>query len=80
MSLEAIKISTSEYIYNSFNPYFVGSESGRIDGETSEHSKESFNPYFVGSESGSLFILILATGRAEVSILILLEVSLEVAL
>ncbi len=36
----------------SFNPYFVGDESGRVWRNITKAKKRRFNPYFVGDESG----------------------------
>ena len=60
-----------------FNPYFAGSSSGSEAFSGNWEGLGGFNPYFAGSSSGSLcggslnFIIL-------VSILILLEVVLEV--
>ncbi len=60
-----------------FNPYFVGDESGRKSKTRSCTRKSSFNPYFVGDESGSPPVLSRPIRENLVSILILLEMSLE---
>ncbi len=60
-----------------FNPYFVGDESGSSTPEISVLVIFCFNPYFVGDESGSISATQSQVTKTLVSILILLEMSLE---
>ncbi len=52
MSLEVCVLPFLLLLMSSFNPYFVGDESGSIDPEILERKFNGFNPYFVGDESG----------------------------
>ena len=61
-----------------FNPYFTGSNSGSYITTNHLLPLTRFNPYFTGSNSGSDIILLILFYCNQVSILILLEVILEV--
>ena len=63
-----------------FNPYFTGSNSGRILLLHNVTITPSFNPYFTGSNSGRFYFVYFFHNVNFVSILILLEVILEVTL
>ena len=63
-----------------FNPYFTGSNSGSRTDQMLRFGTHCFNPYFTGSNSGSSKVRSSYEHKEEVSILILLEVILEVGL
>ena len=63
-----------------FNPYFTGSNSGSRTDQMLRFGTHCFNPYFTGSNSGRYGRIRYLHDWILVSILILLEVILEVGL
>ena len=67
-----------EYGLPSFNPCFIGSWFGSYKTVAGYWFKRGFNPCFIGSWFGSLLIIVRSILTDYVSILVLLEVDLEV--